>query len=134
VLTLTILMILTAAFVFLAVKNWKTTIGAGPTILIIGAIVVSAYVPLKWNEYQQMIREYDVCAARVERSIDTNRFNATLIAIIIREYPNREDIAEELRDVSLPPLSLEIDCPPEPQFIKVFFTDFGAATPRGTGK
>lgn len=119
-LSLISLMVLLVAFVGLAIKNWKTSIGAGPTILIVGAIVISVYGAIKWADYQQQLREYDVCAARVDRSIDTARFNNTLVNIIVRELPGREDIGKELRAVLLPALSLENDCTSEPTFLSNF--------------
>lgn len=118
--SLTILMVLMVIFIILAIKNWKTSIGAGPTILIVGAIVVSVYGAVKWGDYQQRLREYDVCSGRVERSVDTFAFNNTLVEIIAREIPGRQDIEEELRAVMVKPLSLALDCPKEPTFLTSF--------------
>lgn len=120
-LSLMILIILLTAFAVLAKKNWKHSIGAGPTILIVGAIVISVYAAVMWADYQQKLREYDVCAARVERSGDTAIFNNTLVNIIIRELPDRGDISSELRAVMVESLSLEVNCPTEPTFMTNFF-------------
>lgn len=123
-LSLTILLILILIFVALATRHWKTTIGAGPTILIVGAIVISAYWVFKWADYQQRQREYDVCFARVERAQEIGVFNTTLVNIILREFPDRQDIGEELRAVMVEPQTLEKDCPTEPTFWSNFADGF----------
>jgi glucan phosphoethanolaminetransferase (alkaline phosphatase superfamily) len=121
VVTLIILIVLAILFTVLAIRNWKRTIGAGPTILIIGTIVIMMLIPIKWTEYQQKLREYDACVARVERSQEVNKFNDVLINIIVRET-GALDIAEELKKATPAELTLEDYCPEEPTFIGVFFT------------
>jgi hypothetical protein len=125
-LTLTVMTILIVLFVVLAVKNWTRTIGAGPTILIIGAIVVSAYIPVKWSDYQQRLREYDVCVAKVERTTEINIFNMALIHIIAREWPERVDIVEELTALTARDQTVKTDCPEEPTFTKTFLNNFNS--------
>lgn len=111
-------MILVVGFSILAMKNWSTSIGAGPTILIVGAIVLSVFGAVKWADFQQKIREYDTCVQRVERSSEAYLFNNTLVIIIEREIPDGT-IGRELREVLLDPLTLN-DCPPEPSFLDDF--------------
>lgn len=109
------LLVVLVGFTILAIKNWGKTIGAGPTILIVGAIVVSVFGAVKWADYQQQLREYDVCEARVERSQETYVFNNALVTIIERELPD-EPFGTELRDVMLLPLDESI-CQTEPSFL-----------------
>ena len=90
------------------------SIGAGPTILIIGLIIVSLFGAVKYSDYQQRIREYDVCAAKVDRSVDFYEFNNILVEQVERELPGSQS-AIELRAALLPPLSMD-DCPPPPTF------------------
>ena len=118
-LTLVVMMILSMVFVALAVRNWDREIGAGPTILIVGAIFVSAFGSVKYSDYQTNLRQFDVCVGRVERSIDNNRFNETLVNIIEREVSDSEVIVKELRDAMLPPLELS-SCGPQPTFVTEF--------------
>lgn len=117
--SLTMLTVLVVIFGYLALRHWKTTIGAGPTILIIGAIVISAFGASKWVDYQQRLREFDQCVGRVDRSLVSSVFNSTLVNVIVREIPDRPDIAEELRSVLPEPLTLA-DCPAEPTFWESF--------------
>lgn len=113
--SLVILLALTAVFVVLAIRNWKTKIGAGPTILIVGFIVVSLFGAVKWNDFQQQLREYDFCIGRVERSEESYRFNNVLVTIIERELQERPDISQELRDALLEPLNTSL-CGEQPSF------------------
>lgn len=124
-LSLIVLVGLIVLFVILAMKNWRTTIGAGPTILIVGAIVVSVFGAVKWADYQSEVREYDVCRERVERSQDGGVFNRTLITIIERELPD-EGIGKELRDVMLEPLEIK-SCGEEPRFWNEFSQSMGVS-------
>ena len=119
-LSLIILLILLGVFGVLAVKNWRTSIGAGPTILIVGALLVSVYGTVKYNVYQTKLREYDACKARVDRSRENGKFQLTLVNVIIREFPSRPDIALELQEAMLTPLTLEGDCPGKPSFLSSF--------------
>lgn len=119
-LSLLSLALLITIFALLAAKNWKTSIGAGPTILIVGAIVVSVFGAVKYSDYQSALREYDICADRVTRSQETGVFNRTLIEIIAREFPSRPDIADELYEVLLLPLELKTTCAPKPTFFESF--------------
>lgn len=121
--TIAILAILAAVFITLAVKNWRRTIGAGPTILIVGGLVLSGYIPIKWNTYQARLREFDVCASRVERSTETRKFNLILIAAI-EAIPQTDQLVSDLKDATPRELNLEVDCPAEPTFIKIFFSGF----------
>jgi len=123
-----ILFVLGGLFVGLAVRNWNRTIGAGPTILIVGGLIVSCYIPIKWNTYQQRLREYDTCAARVERAQETNKFNNVLIGAI-ETLPNTEELISELRAATPGELTLENDCPREPSWWGIFFEGFGSESP-----
>lgn len=116
--SLIILILVLAIFVVLAVKNWRMSIGAGPTILIVGVIVVSVYGALKYSDYQSALREYDSCDSRVTRSQEGSVFNQTLIGIIDREFPTRGDISAELQAVVLQPLDLFATCGRQPTFLE----------------
>lgn len=117
-LSLMILMILVSAFIILAIKNWGKEIGAGPTILIVGAIIVSAFWAVKYDSYRTQLREYDYCRGRVERSEESYLFNNALVTIIERELP-QEPFATELRSVMVMPLTMET-CGDEPVFFNHF--------------
>lgn len=80
-------------------------------------------MPVKWNAYQAKIREYDICAARVERSQETTGFNQVLIHLIAREIPSRNDIVSELQAAMPLPLTLKDNCPPQPTIFKTFFSE-----------
>lgn len=122
--TILILLVLATMFVLLAVKYWSRDFKAGPMILIIGAVVIASYVPIKWTTYQGLVRDYDTCAGRVERSQATNKFNSVLIGIITRYSDGSDEsktIIKELQDATPEPLVLTEDCPAEPRFWSVFF-------------
>ena len=117
-LSLTMLMILVGVFVILAIRNWRTAIGAGPTILIVGAIIVSVFGAVKYNSYQTQLREYDYCRGRVERSEEAYVFNNALVTLIERELTT-EPFGQELRTVMVAPLTMD-SCPKEPEFFYPF--------------
>lgn len=117
--TLAALLIVVVGFVTLAARHWGKTIGAGPTILIVGAIVVSVFGAVKWADYQQQLRDFDVCEARVERSEESYVFNNALVTIIERELPT-ETFADELREKMVLPTPLS-SCPAEPNFWNSFY-------------
>lgn len=114
--SLTALLITLAVFGILAVKHWKRTIGAGPTILIVGAIVVSLFGALKWATYQEAARDYDTCEVRVERTVDAYNFNKALVDTITAEDPSTR---VNLYAIMVPPMTMD-ECPPEPTFFKSF--------------
>lgn len=112
--SLTILGILLAGTVYLAARNWTKTVGAGPTIVVVGMVLIVAFGALKLDTYRGLLREYDVCAGRVDRSVVNGNFNETLVTIIERELPD-SPFGQELRAAMPEPLSLD-DCPAEPTF------------------
>lgn len=117
-LSLTILVILILGFVILAILNWNRVIGAGPTILIVGTIIISAFGAVKYDTYQTQLREYDYCKGRVERSEEAYIFNNALVSIIERELPT-EPYGTELRSYLSVPTTMD-DCPAEPKFFRPF--------------
>lgn len=118
-LSLMILTVLIGSFAILAAKNWRKTIGAGPTILIVGAIIVSLYGAVKWSDYLQHLRVYDSCVGRAERSQDVNVFDRALVAIIEREFEDQSAIVDELREFLVEPIEIS-SCGAEPSY----FTEF----------
>lgn len=57
-LSLVILMFLVTCFVGLAIRYWNLEIGAGPTILIVGLIVLSAFGAIKYGQYDEARDRY----------------------------------------------------------------------------
>jgi len=111
-------MFLVTCFVGLAIRYWNLEIGAGPTILIVGLIVLSAFGAIKYGQYDDARDQYATCIGRVERSADSYVFNDRLVSIIERELPT-QPFGQELRDVMVMPLS-EQACGTKPQFFIPF--------------
>lgn len=86
----------------LAARNWKATIGAGPTILIVGALLILGI----WNVKLSIDRDADICHILEKRSAKTVSFDKTIIDIIDTEIPNRQDIVTRLTAA----LNTPLDC------------------------
>jgi hypothetical protein len=126
--SLIVIAVIVVLFGVLAWKNWRKTIGAGPTILIVGALALFAYWGFSYShaqdtrerariQHDSLVADYTACAAKVDRSLGSREYNLALIAVIQREIPSRPDIAQELTEElnrDLPALTLEHDCPPNP--------------------
>lgn len=120
--------VISLIFVAVAAKNWTKVIGAGPTILIVGALVLFGFWAYNYTSDQDDQRavdtqqtnketDYAACVAKVDRSIGNRAYNLFVISLLQHELPGRPDLAEQLTtelDRDLPKLSLEHDCPPNP--------------------
>lgn len=119
--SLMILTLLVTCFVGLAIRYWNLAIGAGPTILIVGLIVLSAFGAIKYGQYDEARDRYATCIGRVERSVEMYGFNDRLVSIIERELPT-QPFGQELREVMLLPLT-EASCGTKPEFFIPFNYD-----------
>jgi len=113
---LLVCVILVIVFVILAIKNWRKVIGAGPTVLTVGAIFIIALIGFQFDAYINASRTYDACVERVERSVASRDFNQTLVDIVKKEVADRPDIADKLQHAMLPALKLS-SCGHSPNFI-----------------
>jgi hypothetical protein len=74
-----ILALLVTMFVVLAVRHWRSLIGAGPVILVVGMIVVFVYGSVKWANYYDDLRDWKLCDQRVAVSNERSEFNSLLL-------------------------------------------------------
>lgn len=120
--------VIAALFVLTAIKNWRRAIGAGPTILIVGALVVFGVWTYNYTTAhdEQRVRDnaehtatesYDVCLGKVDRSAGSRAYNLFLIGLLSKAYgPSADTYAGMLRaelDADLPALKYS-SCPLPP--------------------
>jgi hypothetical protein len=111
-------------FVALAVRYWRNAIGAGPTILIVGALILFGLWGYNWTSDQDdaqraqivhnnLVADYIACASKVDRSAG-NRDMWLYVRSLF--HPTDEVSADFIAhlDGYLPELTLEDDCPVKP--------------------
>lgn len=103
-------------FVVLAILNWGQTIGAGPTILIVGALFLIGYIGISYTQYLYDLRVYDACVSRRDRQIENFNFNTNLITVLGAEIEFDPKVYEELKNSILAPMPLS-SCGTKPDFI-----------------
>jgi len=76
-------------------------------------MVIFVYVGIKWVDYEQATRTYDVCLTKQQHSEADIDFEQAIVSIVQKELPNRPDISAQL--TALIPNDLD-KCGSEPTF------------------
>lgn len=114
--TVAIAIMMATLFICLSVLYWKHSIGAGPTILLLGVLFLYSFLGIEYSLYQTDLRKYDLCKDRIELHNTTIKFYQSITPFFEAHQelntPQFQDLKTEL---SKPPKNIE--CGTEPQFL-----------------
>jgi hypothetical protein len=120
-LSLTILILIVTMFIALAVKQWHAVIGAGPTILILGMLVIFVYGGLKLGDYHQTLRNHDNCLSRVDNIKTDDVFQDTVVELFKLDGLTKPELLAKLEAAANDVVEV---CGPEPTFWHSFGSFF----------